>query len=83
MPKYGGFSGPYFPVFGPNTEIYSANLRIQSEYRKVRTRKNSVFGHFSRSETEVNCAGQPEQLIHEIRTVEKVEEKEEEQQRLR
>ena len=24
------------------------NLRIQSEYRKIRTRKNSLFGHFSR-----------------------------------
>ena len=24
-------------------------LRIQSEYRKIRTRNNSVFGHFSRS----------------------------------
>ena len=29
-------------------EIWS--LRIQSEYRKIRTRNNSVFGHFSRSE---------------------------------
>ena len=44
------FSGPYFPVFGLNTEIYGVNLRIQSEYRKIRTKKNSVFGHFSRSE---------------------------------
>ena len=25
------------------------NLRFQSEYRKIRTRNNSVFGHFSRS----------------------------------
>ena len=31
-----------------NTEIHSVNLRIQSEYRKIRTRKNAVFGHFSR-----------------------------------
>ena len=31
-------------------EIYSANLRIQPEYGKIGTRKNSVFGHFSRSE---------------------------------
>ena len=38
---------PYFPVFGLNTEIYEVNLRIQSEYRKIRTRNNSVFGHFS------------------------------------
>ena len=27
------------------------NLRIQSKYGKIRTRKNSVFGHFSRSVT--------------------------------
>ena len=37
------FSGPYFSVFGLNTEIYSVYLRIQSEYRKMRTRKNSVI----------------------------------------
>ena len=43
------FSGPYFPAFGLNTEIYGVNLnlRIQSEYRKIRTRKNSVSGPFS------------------------------------
>ena len=46
MPNYRVFSAPYFPVFELNTEIYSVNLRIQSEYRKIRTRKNSVFGHF-------------------------------------
>ena len=28
--KYRVFSGPYFPVFGLNTEIYSVNLPIQS-----------------------------------------------------
>ena len=49
--QYGVFSGPYFPVFGLTMEIYSINLRARSEYRKIRTRKNSVFGHFSRSET--------------------------------
>ena len=53
VPKYGVFSGPYFPVFGLNTEIY---LRVQSEYKKIRTRKNSVFGHFSRSETSETLA---------------------------
>ena len=26
--KYGVFSGPYFPVFGLNTEIYGVNLHI-------------------------------------------------------
>ena len=46
--KYGVFSGLYFPTFGLNTERYSVSLRIQSECRKIRTRKNSVSGHFSR-----------------------------------
>ena len=40
--EYGVFSGPYFPVFGLTTEIYGLNLRIQSKYRKIRTRKNSL-----------------------------------------
>ena len=34
------FSGPYFPTFGLNMERYSVSLYIQSEYRKIRTRKN-------------------------------------------
>ena len=42
-------SGPYFPVFGLDAEIYEVSLRILFKYRKIRTRKNSVFGHFSRS----------------------------------
>ena len=50
--KYGVFSGPYFPSFGLNTVIYSAHLRIQSKYRKIRTRKDSPFGRFSSSGTE-------------------------------
>ena len=50
MSKYGDFSGPYFPVFGLNMEIYSVNFRIQSKYRKIWTRKNSVFGPFSHSD---------------------------------
>ena len=37
-------------------EIYSVNLRIQSEYRKIRTRNISIFGHFSRSVSSVNNA---------------------------
>ena len=49
MFKYGVFSSPYFPVFRQNTEIYGVNLCIQSECRKIRTRKNSIFGYFSRS----------------------------------
>ena len=45
--KYGVFSGPYFPVFsGP---YFPVSVRIQSESGEIQTRKNSVFGHFSRS----------------------------------
>ena len=43
------FSDPYFPAFGLNTERYFVSLRIQFECGKIRIRKNSVFGHFSRS----------------------------------
>ena len=45
--KYGVFSGPYFPAFGLNTERYEVSLCIQFECEKIRTRKNSVFRHFS------------------------------------
>ena len=48
--KYGVFSVPYFPAFGLNTERYAVSLRIQSECGKIRTRKNSLFGHFWRSD---------------------------------
>ena len=40
MSKYGVFSGPYFPVVGQNSVEIQENT----------DRKNSVFGHFSRSE---------------------------------
>ena len=47
--KYGIFSGPYFPAFGLNTKRYFVSLRIQSECKIIRTRKNSVFRHISYS----------------------------------
>ena len=49
LSKYGVFSGSYFPGFGLNTRIFSVNRGTQSEYREIRIRKNSVFGHFSSS----------------------------------
>ena len=52
--KYGALSGPYFYVFGLNMKIYSVNVRIQSKRRKIRKRKNSVFGYFSHSEIQHN-----------------------------
>ena len=47
MSKYGVISGPDFPVFRRNTQIYFVNLRIQSEHRKMWTWNNSVFENFS------------------------------------
>ena len=59
MSKYGVVSGPYFPIFEQNSEIY-VNLRIQSEYRKIQTRNNSVFGHFS-------CSSKTNECIFELK----------------
>ena len=45
------YSSPHFPRIFPHSDwIRRVSLRIQSECGKIRTRKNSVFGHFSRSE---------------------------------
>ena len=43
--------------------IYFVNLRIQSEYRKIRTIKNSVFGHFSRSDPLSNSTIETTKLV--------------------
>ena len=43
------FSGPYFPIFGLNIETYIVNFCSQSEYKKINTRKISVFRYFSHS----------------------------------
>ena len=59
------FSGLYFPAFGLNTVIYSVNFRIQSECGKMRTRKNSVLGHFSCSIRLKFCLGR-NMSIHRI-----------------
>ena len=48
------FSGPYFSAFGLNTERYLVSLHVQSECGKMRTKKNSVFAHFSRSDDVCN-----------------------------
>ena len=68
--KYEVFAGPYFPVFELNTEIYGVNIRIQPEYGKIRTRNNSISGHFSRSvglikskELVANLASQAQALM--------------------
>ena len=67
VPKYRVFSAPYFPVFGLNTETYSVNRRIQSEYRKIRTKKNSVFGYFSRSVHIKNLKKAQLQVLQSVR----------------
>ena len=44
----------FWPVFSCIRIEYGVNLRIQSEYRKIRTRNNSVFTQFSRSVSHFN-----------------------------
>ena len=61
--KYGDFSGPYFPAFRLNTERYFVSLRIQSECGKIRTRKNSISGHFSRSDDIISWGNQSNLLL--------------------
>ena len=40
------FSGPYFPAFGLNTEIYGVNVGMWENTDQ----KNSKYGHFLRSD---------------------------------
>ena len=61
--KYGVFSCPCFPAFGLNTKRYSVTFCIQSECGKIRTRKNSIFGHFSHREGNHKCTS-PELRKH-------------------
>ena len=44
--KCGVFSGPYFPVFGLNTEIYGINVHIQSDTGKYGPEKNLYLDTF-------------------------------------
>ena len=47
-------------------KIYSVNLSIQSKRGKIQSRKNSVFGHFSRSARElvlINMVGTSDVII--------------------
>ena len=50
MSRYGDFSGSYFPALELNTERYGVSLCSQSKCGKILTRKNSLFGYFSRRE---------------------------------
>ena len=58
MTKYGVFSGPYFPVFRPNTEIHGMNTG----------QKNSVFGHFSRREIVLKREKVPKYFVQDCRS---------------
>ena len=57
--EYDVFSTPYFPVFGLNTVICRANFRSLSKYRKLRSRKKSIFRIFSCSELPVRLTSTP------------------------
>ena len=40
------FSGPYFPLFGLNKDIYGVNLRLQSKHLKIRKGKTPYLDTF-------------------------------------
>ena len=44
--RIGNLSGPYFPTFGLNAEMYKVNIRIQSERGKKWTRKTPNMNTF-------------------------------------
>ena len=46
-------------------EIYEVNLRIQSEYRNIRTRNNSLFKHFSHSRRDSKSKSRLKQILFE------------------
>ena len=48
--KMRSFFWSVFSAFWLNMERYKISLRIQPECGKIRTRKNSVFGHIAHSE---------------------------------
>ena len=49
------FSGPYFAVFGLETEIYSINFRIQSKCEKMWTRKTPYLDNFYAVPISIEC----------------------------
>ena len=46
MCRYSEFFWSAFPVFGLNSEIYSANIRFQSKCTKIRVRKTLTADTF-------------------------------------
>ena len=46
MSKYGVFSGPYFPAFGLNREMYRVNLRVQLNAGKYGPKKTPYLDTF-------------------------------------
>ena len=46
VPKYGVSSGPYFSVFGLNTEIYGANVVFSLHSEKYGPEKTPYLDYF-------------------------------------
>ena len=55
MSSYGVISGPYFPAFGLNTEIYFVSLRIKSEYLLRDIFSNISLSYISFENTQSGC----------------------------
>ena len=51
MFEYGFFFGPYFPIFGQNTEVFPVSFRSQFKHGKIRPRKKlHVWTFFTQGE---------------------------------
>ena len=56
MSKYGVFSGPYFPVFGLNTEIYGVKKTPYLDtFHAVKNQYSDIFQRVRAMKTIFNC----------------------------
>ena len=66
--KIRSFIWSIFPAFGLNAERYEISLRIQPECEKIRTKKNSVFGHISQSANDLKLKPVSEKKTQKIKS---------------
>ena len=66
MSKYGDLSTLYFLVYGLNAERYGVSVRLQSEYRKIRTRKTPNLDTFHAVTSTLEIIISPENVCDEF-----------------
>ena len=66
MSKYGDLSSLYFLVYGLNAERYGVSVRLQSEYRKIRTRKTPNLDTFHAVTSTLEIIISPENVCNKF-----------------